>query len=265
LERSDLSGHSEEVRALLERFPDDEFLARDQFLDFINGHGFRSTLLCHDAVELRRDLSPARLSNFHLASSLADAGSGPDLETPDEVEFKSDSGATLATNHALTKAALRVLGSRWPVAIGCDDLIAQALADTPAVRDAEPAHRAEEIERTQQALLTAALAGHIFLFMEPPMMVAAAGEHPEVSAFARKQAEQGTIVTNLRHARVKLEDERVRRLILLTDGTRDIDRLVADLAAATQSIPAAANDEPINRASVLKRLNELARMALLVR
>ncbi len=67
---------------------------------------------------------------------------------------------------------------------------------------------------------------------------------------AHAQLEHGETVTNLRHDAVKLDDEVVRRLLPLLDGTRDL----AALAAALDQPPDA----------IEGRLRHLAKLALLV-
>ena len=64
-----LAGYSEEVRATLQRFPESEFMARDQYQDFIDGNGFRRTLLCHDSISLIPPDRPRFRHRFHLLST----------------------------------------------------------------------------------------------------------------------------------------------------------------------------------------------------
>src|SRR5262245_1262894 len=105
LARRDLGHHSEQIRRVLESFPEDEFLARDQYQDFVDGHGFRRTLLCHADVPLNRRLEPDCITGFYLASS-ATPVSGDSQPAPDEtLEFNTEKGNKLATDHSLTKAA----------------------------------------------------------------------------------------------------------------------------------------------------------------
>ena len=70
------------------------------------------------------------------------------------------------------------------------------------------------------------------LHVHPPALSARPGERPEVTRLARHQAAHGELVTNLRHALVRPEDDRGRRLIALLDGTRDRDALAKELGDA---------------------------------
>lgn len=258
LSRRDLAKYPESVREVLERFPDEEFLARDQFQDFIDGHGFRRTLLCRADIKLQRKLVPDCIARFQLASSARPVEPGIDPAAPGIADFKIESGEIVASDHPLTKAALLALGRAWPAAISYAHLLAQA-------RVMVPQSDQEDIEATTHALFTAVMRGHVTLHLQPPAIVTAVSERPEASLVARKQAEQSNLITNLQHTGVLLEDERVQRLLLLVDGTRDLDQLVAELKSALAGVEARANDPPIDRASVERHLKFLAGLALLVR
>jgi SAM-dependent methyltransferase len=264
LSRRDLAKYPEAVRDVLGRFPDDEFLARDQFQDFIDGFGFRRTLLCHGDIKLRRKLEPELLSRFYLSSSARPVDPAMDPNAEGVAEFKIDTGAILATDHRLSKAAMLELGRQSPGAVAYDDLIARALARTGSPVDSA-GQRDEDIEAARHALFTAAMRGHIELHTERPAISASVSERPEASRLARMQAERRHLITNLQHTGVLLEDERVRRLLMLVDGTRDLDTLVADLKAATADIQPGPDDKPIDRTSVEAHLKTLAGLALLVR
>jgi SAM-dependent methyltransferase len=258
--RRDLSKYPDQVREVLERFPDDEFMARDQFQDFFDGHGFRRTLLCHRDIKLERRPAPDHLARFHLAGSARPVDPEMDPAAAGAAEFKTDTGESLATDHPLSKAALRELGRCWPGAIAYRELIARAGAAI-----ARTGHSDDDVASATHALFKAALSGHITLHVEPTPLVASVSDRPEASLIARKQAEVGRLITNLQHTGVLLEDERVRQLLILVDGTRDRDQLVADLKSALAGAEQGTDDQPIDRQSIEKQLKFIAGLALLVR
>src|SRR5262249_25418011 len=106
----------------------------------------------------------------------------------------------------------------------------------------------------------------------PFPLAATVSERPKASLLARKQAEAGAPVTNLRHSSVQLEDATSRRLVTLLDGTRTVDQLTRDLAAAVaaagrqngQSHGAATAEPTISPEVVLHNVQQLARLALLI-
>jgi hypothetical protein len=66
------------------------------------------------------------------------------------------------------------------------------------------------------------------LRVSAPKLVVAPSERPVASPLARRQVESTRTVTNLRHEPVELP-ELPRRMLMLLDGTRDFEALVADI------------------------------------
>ena len=76
--------------------------------------------------------------------------------------------------------------------------------------------------------------GSVELRVAAPRLAVALSARPVASPLARLQAEHGaTTVTNLRHEPVELP-ELPRRMLLLLDGTRDFEALVADIVKLAQ-------------------------------
>ncbi|MDQ3027254.1 MAG: hypothetical protein M3R58_12220, partial [Pseudomonadota bacterium] len=88
------------------------------------------------------------------------------------------------------------------------------------------------------------------LHLHAPDLATTLAGRPLASAVARAQAERGTGVTTLRHALVELDDEVVRRMLPLLDGTRDIAAIARALGEPPDAIGA--------------RLRHLAKLALLI-
>jgi hypothetical protein len=63
---------------------------------------------------------------------------------------------------------------------------------------------------------------------------------------------------------VRLEDERVRQLLMLVDGTRCRDELVSDLREKTADLPLGPDEPAATREIVDMHLNRLAKLGLLV-
>ena len=111
------------------------------------------------------------------------------------------------------------------------------------------------------ALLRSYAANLVALHVDPPRPTTTPGQAPQASALARHQARAGQMVTNLRHASVRIEDDLGRRLVTLLDGTRDRAALAAELRThlLDQGRPV-----PADLADSLDRsLQGLARLALL--
>ena len=123
---------------------------------------------------------------------------------------------------------------------------------------------APEAERTAlcDALLRSYAANLVALHVHPPALTTTPGRRPRAPARSRAtRPRAGEMVTNLRHASVRIEDELGRRLVTLLDGTRDRAALAAELRACLVE-----RGEPVpdDLAGGLERsLQGLARLALL--
>lgn len=210
----------------------DDLIAREQYLDFLHGRAFRQTLLCHLRVPLDRALAPERVMALSVASPVRAAASAPDIHSDEAEEFLGPKGATLTTNHPVSKAALLALGEAWPGAIHFPALLAHARSlagrdtgDTDADRDADA-------RALGGALIGAYAAGLVELSTQPPAFAHRAGAKPVASPLARLQLRDGPIVTTLRHTSVHMDDRRGRNLLGLLDGTRDRAALLVALAGS---------------------------------
>ena len=263
--RRDLAKYPDSVRTVLAGFPDDEFVVRDQIQDFIDGHGFRTTLLCRGDIKLQRALTPDCVARYFISGSCKPVDPAFDPNAAGRVEFKTETGDVLETDHRLTKAALRDLGRCWPGAVAFKDLVARALAEIDPAHGLDSASVEQQVAAMTTALFKAVQQGCIWLHVEPSRFVTAVSERPEASFLVRKQAELGLVITNRRHVGIRLEGEIERQLLMLLDGTRDLDQLVTDLKSAMRDIPAKPEDRPIDRENIAQVLKVLAGLALLVR
>jgi SAM-dependent methyltransferase len=262
--RRDLNRHPEAARNVLAQFPDAEFMARDQYQDFIDGYGFRRTLLCRADVRLNRAIEPDCVTRFHLAGSAVPVSDAFDPSDAGTAEFKLENGYTMATDHQLSKAALFLLGKCWPAAVSYPVLQQKARHSLAARTDAAKTCSEENIQTLVQILFDAARVGHVELALHPFRLTTAISDRPQTSRLARKQAETANLVTNLRHTMVRLEDERVRQLLMLVDGTRCRDELLSDLREKTADLPLGPDEPAATREVVDMHLNLLAKLGLLV-
>jgi methyltransferase-like protein/2-polyprenyl-3-methyl-5-hydroxy-6-metoxy-1,4-benzoquinol methylase len=217
-----LAGYAEEVRSTLQRFPESEFMARDQYQDFIDGNGFRRTLLCHDGISLRRQLDFDFVTRFHLLSSTSPVDPDACLTDDSAVEFENQEGTRIKVSNPLLKAAHLCLGRAWPRALSFSELLdgARSLLEVQVTDDRRI---------LTEAMYILACSGEVSFLATPPFLVKEVSDHPEASLLARKQAQTGPLVTNLLHQTVRLEDDRTRHFLQLLDGTRTIDQIVIEM------------------------------------
>jgi methyltransferase-like protein len=220
---------------------------REQYLDFLKARMFRQTLLCGAEVAIDRTPHPEVVERLAVSTQAQPQGE-PELDGAQA--FAGPTGSTLTTDHPLVVDALKRTASAWPAALWVRDLLGpQATPDD---------HRA-----LCDALLRSYAANLVALHVHPPRPTTTPGEAPRATALARHQARAGQVVTNLRHASVRIEDDLGRRLVTLLDGTRDRAALADEVRTflAEQGRPV-----PDDLADSLERsLQGLARLALLER
>ena len=257
---SHLGRLSPKAREKLSAIPEDDIVTREQYMDFVEGRAFRESLFCHREVTLQRRFDPKTIDKYHIATS-ARAADGPvDPAAAGVVTFKTESGSTLSTDHRLSKAMIQILGARWPETMSFADALDQALSDLGPAAAAVRANLDDEVEALGSLLYRAFAAGQFELHRSPPSLTATIGARPKASFLARQQAENGLLVTNLRHRSVSLKDEAVRKFLMLVDGTRTVEGLVSDLkAAVTVEVGAT-----VTREGVEENLRLLAKLGLLV-
>jgi methyltransferase-like protein len=132
----------------------------------------------------------------------------------------------LSTDNPLAKAALSILGNKFPQALSFNELVTQAQSLL-----GEATQVAEQARNELAEFLFAALRrGIAQIHTEAHVLPDQAGEFPIASPIARQQAQTHTVVTTLLHDTVALEDSLSRALLVLLDGTRNRAALVAELS-----------------------------------
>jgi methyltransferase-like protein len=249
---------------MLSSVPEDQTAVREQYLDFIDGRPFRTSLFCHQNVMLNRPPGPDRIRAMHLSGSLSAGESDIDPATEDVVVFKTQSGEVLRTNQPLGKAALLVLSDVAPQAIAFDELEAQAMA---RLGNAAPPPSAAETRALLNLLFQAVRNGLLDAHREAPALTATISKQPKASGLARCQLAMGTdLMTNLLHGAVLFEDDTLRRFVPLVDGTRDVEQLRDDLERVLTSesaLPGPTIAEATKIDAVQRTLNVMAKLALL--
>src|SRR5262249_51208173 len=111
------------------------------------------------------------------------------------------------------------------------------------------------------------------LSVTPPAFTITPGDRPVGSPLARRQAQSGKVVTNLRHEQINLGDAE-RQALMILDGTVDRARLADLLSELVEKgvLTARQNDQPVTDKELARKvvtqmlepiINALARTALL--
>ncbi|MEA2838600.1 MAG: hypothetical protein QOD89_3150 [Bradyrhizobium sp.] len=266
--RRNLAGYPEQVRAVLQRFPDDEFMARDQYQDFVDGHGFRRTLLCHGGLPLRRRVDMDFVRQFYLLGTTDPVDGAFCLTDQSDMQFRTQEGSTLGVSHPLLKSAYLCLGRAWPRALSFDELLEQASRQLDPANTRGPA--ANDIQLLVEAMYVLACSGEVTFQVSRPNLTTTISDRPLASLLARKQSESDTLVTNLLHQSVRLEDEQACRILQLLDGTRSFEQLVArisqldSIAGSAEAGSSQERDQGVVPDMLKKFLKTAGRLGLLV-
>ena len=201
-----------------------DVLRMEQYMDFIRNRTFRSTLICHRERQLDRNVDSARLMGLYVAAS-AREDRDAELQTSSHQAYKASSGARFQTNDDLTKAAMPILAAAWPRAVQFGDLFTEAAR---ARGKTNVPSESPDRRRLAGNLLKLYAGNLVELHAIPSCFVTAISEKPRTSPLARLQASRNTLVTNLRHESLGV-NEVERRVLTLLDGTRTRSQVVDDL------------------------------------
>lgn len=231
----------------LTRFSTD-LIAVEQYMDVLWNRSFRNTLLCHENVPLRRQLTPANLGGLHFAGPFRPESPAPDLASNTPEKFVTPKGVAITTAVPSVKAALSRLGTRWPQAVSFEEL---ASADGPLSQDGRQA--------VGDALLQCLVPGIVEARSAPDSFVATVSVQPRASQLARTQACSTPRVTNRRHEVVTL-DEVSQNTLAHLDGRHDRAALSQVLreAMARGRLSIFRNGVPLGRGEVADALLETA-------
>jgi hypothetical protein len=191
------------------------------------------------------------------ASDARPASAEPDLRSTSALQFTYPSGGSMSTNHPLAKAAMSHLGQVWPQALPFSELLRSARALSQRDRSGSNVTLEEDANWLSEMVVRLYAANFLELHSQAPGFVIKVSERPVASALARAQVEHTSNVINLRHGSIEVEDEVARQLLLLLDGTRTRDQLLAEL----RQRPTASE---ITAEKLEANLDRLGKLALLV-
>ncbi|MEP7076949.1 MAG: class I SAM-dependent methyltransferase [Acidobacteriota bacterium] len=225
-ESAPLSPTNPSVSAVVDSvIPDGASLeTREQYVDFIECRSFRNLLICRDGLDAQREPANDIVQAFYIASGFQPAagaeGSGL-FRGPNEESLKMD--------HPLTAAALSILGSIWSRSLPFDALVDQAgsqLGEKPA---------GEDVSQLAENLLYLFEAGRIEFHRFQADFTTAVPERPRLHKVARLQVEKGyRSISTMGGFTFTPDDDLVRLLLMLADGTRTREKLISELGTRVQ-------------------------------
>ncbi len=233
-----------EIEKTLKILATDQIQA-EQYMDFLRNRMFRETLLVHKSVNPNWSVNPENLRQLHVASPAKPVapGQGPtpagqqppppyvpkDLNSDENVQYRSNSGMQMATNRPILKAVMQVLGEHYPATIPFDVLRQQSRERVGGMTN-DPKQVAEDTQVIAVGLLNCYMSSDLVeLHGMPISFTRKPGDKPTALPWARLQAQKMGVVTNRRHEVIRLNDLD-KHLIPTLDGNNDKEAIVEKLA-----------------------------------
>lgn len=183
---------------------------REQYLDFFRGRSFRRTLLCRAEASIDRDATASSVSEFLVSAPVREVAREDGQRT-----YAGHVGRTIQTGHPGAEAVLHALQERWPHRLAVAELREQV------------GGRLEGEETLEQFLFGLYRDGFVDLHTFMPTLTTEVSGRPLASPVARRQVVDDTLVTNLLHHNVPVEDPVMRRVLASLDGTRTLEDVTA--------------------------------------
>lgn len=222
---------------LLDGWSGGDWVAREQYHDFVKGRRFRQTLLCKASHRLRRDVGAEIVERFELRSALC-------LEDPRATPFDRSETSFRTRKHGVTlvepiaKCALVLLERVFPGSISFAALLAECTSQC--------AHAGVVYDNPGPGTALAAMlwalvrANRIELMRDAQHWRADPGPAPCVNALVRDAITSGARYVGPLHDVFEFSDELVAAMAFDMDGTRDRAALLRYACERTGSEPAAA-------------------------
>jgi methyltransferase-like protein len=216
----------------------DNLLELEQYLDFLYGRSFRSTLLCHKSIALDRTLQPERIFDLLVVPEVQFETSKGSPDEPGRAasgaqRFRTAYGVLEVTDVG-SKLALTQLARNASRAMPLPELLA-AIQDDARQLPAENATVNIDLRQLAQRVLDWYATGVVELSTWAPAFNSQITARPVASELARYEASRGWDVSSLMHRRIQLADPLARQVLQLLDGRHDREQLVEELLSSEQS------------------------------
>ena len=197
-------------------------LEEEETVDLLGHRYFRASILCRSDVARTSAWRQELIEDVHIATSLRLQSESLDLAEGVDERFIGTVGSDIVLDSSITKAAVALLGAKWPFGVRLDRLCRESLSflaahDCPVQPDARR-HLLAEISALFEA-------GQIDLRLREPVYSSEIAGYPIAHALARWEAERRDSLTTPHHLSVPF-DVSALELVRAMDGSRSI----ADLA-----------------------------------
>ncbi len=218
--------YSPRVLEILEQFGGD-IIIREQYIDFLTNRRFRQTLLCRKQIKVNYKPQVEAMRSLRIASDMNFSVAKSNF-APNKIEaILGKNNRKIQIDHSLTKAALFLLGQAFPRSIAFDELVASAKNLLKSGEDFEVTEKDENI--LSGILLQIFGSDLVEFYLHEPTFAARPSERPMVSPIARLQAKNNDLVSTLRQSAIGIQDDVIRNLLILLDGTRTRASVVREI------------------------------------
>ena len=204
-------------------------IKKEQYLDFFRGRFFRQTLICHENIEINRNIEASTLDNLLIASSLQIQNPNANTTEQKVEKFTSSKGFGIEIDHPLTKVALIKLNNAWGGAIKLSTLLQEARQELEAngyISD----DWETQIETTKSILFQIYQGSDLVeVHTHRPKTIQTVSEKPKINNLAQWQVDISDTTTTLFGINISIDDEVSAQLLRLMDGTRNKKELVDEL------------------------------------
>jgi methyltransferase-like protein len=245
-------------------------VAQEQYMDFLRLRAFRQTLLVRAQARPCLEIDLERLYDFSIYADLVPL-QRVQLNRIKAQGYGAPDGGRLQVEHPLTKAVLEGLALVYPNALPLDPLLQAAAKE---VAEAGGRRYAADRDACLSELFNLYVSQGVGLTQRMARWPNRIGARPRATPLARVQAASGEgHVASVRHRSLGL-DALAARVLMLLDGTRDQDALLADLTAEIRADSALAaalgpsggegGSDQVAPASLDRLVSVFARAGLLV-
>ena len=211
---------------------DKSIIATEQYMDFLRNRQFRQTLLCHESVEIKRNINPDLVKDFYIYTELKPESENINLEEGKAYTFTGRKDFKLILKNRLAKILFKYLSELSPRAVKFSkiiDYLNQSCNDNGDKNLSEI-----DITALRDFIVQCYIKKAIDFNTVEIKLVNKISQYPVTSPLARFQAQSGLSVTNEHHASKKL-DYVIQRIILLLDGNNDVKAIGDKLLQMTET------------------------------
>ena len=222
---------SPKVNDALEKI-DNSIIATEQYMDFLRNRQFRQTLLCHDRVEIRRNINTELVKELYIYTELKPESDNINLEEGKNFTFTGRKNYQLILKNKYAKILFKYLSDISPCAVKFSEVVEFINQSSKTDRGKDISDI--DINALRDFIMHCYINNAIGFNSVDIKLVNKASQYPVASPFARFQARSGLKVTNGHHIS-KTMDYVIQRIILLLDGKNDLKAIGDKLMQMTET------------------------------